>query len=501
MAEGTERRQVSGGSQRQRGRAQGAQGTRGGQHQRQQPAGRGTPHRRVGGDTGTIPVIDSTGSLPNTSGYRVEKTVVMSRDEIRRVAEREEGSRVRPGSTAEMPVVPGRQRRHIPDSDRPVVVETTGRRHSREDVPRPRQRPVQEVARPASHVRAEAPRETTTQGRARRQGGTRQQAARPRQRPQARQQQASRRHVGQPGQPRPHARQDQGRPRSSQPQPRHVAPRQDVRRGQAQPPRRRPPEGRDRRRGGGRRRGGRLPVLLLVAALVVLVIVVVSVARCSAARSAAEAAQQQAQQEQEAQQQTQKATEIAGLPEGTYYLEPANTTAGVLAVDVSGVGDDAYTTLIATTMEQSAGQQIRLDVSDDGTTCTLSNGELYFDVGDVTAGSGRPVFANKASGGDSQNWKIEQNSDGTYCVVSAAADVALDVADVYSGAPVTADDYDSTSQGQRFQIVSERRAEELGTGTSTDTTDSTEDSETSTTDSGTDSAATTDDTTTDDTTL
>lgn len=187
--------------------------------------------------------------------------------------------------------------------------------------------------------------------------------------------------------------------------------------------------------------------------------------RCTAQRRAAEeAAQEQAAQEQAAQQEQQKATEIAGLPEGTYYIEPEDETAGLLALDVSGVGDDAYTTVVATAMEQSSGQEIRLDVSDDGTTCTLSNGELYLDVGDVTAGAGRSLFANKASGGDSQSWKIQQNDDGTYGIVSAAADYAVCLTDVYDGAQVTCEEYDGTSTAQKFNIVSQRRAEELGQG-------------------------------------
>lgn len=188
---------------------------------------------------------------------------------------------------------------------------------------------------------------------------------------------------------------------------------------------------------------------------------VIAIVRCNDARVAADQAAQQAQQEQNATQQEQvKPTEIAGLSEGTYYIEPYDTENGVLAFDVSGVGDDAYTTVVVNELTQTVDQQIQLTISDDGSACTLTNGDLYLDAGDVSAGSGRSLFANKSDGGDTQRWKLTENSDGTYSIVSAADDtLAMAVVSAYDSAPVTVEETDSTDSAQRFRIIARSRVE------------------------------------------
>lgn len=196
--------------------------------------------------------------------------------------------------------------------------------------------------------------------------------------------------------------------------------------------------------------------------MAIVLVVVFAVVRCNNARLATQQAEQ-AQQEQQSQQEQAKATQIAGLEAGTYYIEPVDTESGVLAFDVSGVGDDAYTTVVVNELTQTSAQQIRLDVSDDGSTCTLTNGDLYLDAGDVTAGSGRALFANKSDGGDTQRWKLTKNSDGTYSIVSAASDnLAIAVESAYDGAPVTVEDVDAASQAQRFRILAQSRVDTTG---------------------------------------
>lgn len=206
----------------------------------------------------------------------------------------------------------------------------------------------------------------------------------------------------------------------------------------------------------------------IVGAAVVLVLVVIGIVRCNNARVAAQqqaALEAQQQAEQQAQEQA-KPTEIAGLSEGTYYIEPYDTESGVLAFDVSGVGDDAYTTVVVTELTQTTEQQIQLTVSDDGQSCTLTNGDLYLDAGDVTAGSGRSLFANKSDGGDTQRWQLQRNSDGTYSIVSLAdSNLAIAVESAYDGAGVTVQDADSTDSSQHFRIVAQDR---VATGSSTD---------------------------------
>lgn len=360
---------------------------------------RAQAHRRVGGDTGSVPVIDSTGEHGNPSGRhagrveyppRVDKTVRISRDEIRRAAERE-SARARRGDTASLPAdeLSSRQRTRIPDSAR------SGRPTAQGTRPRV----VRDEGRGQQRHRAGAP-----------------QRAR------------------------------EGQRRSSPSQAGH-------------PQRAREP--RDSRA----RRQERVPVIALVAAVVIALVVVISAVRCTSARtSGQQAAQSQQPQTQATQQEQPKATEVSGLPAGTYYIEFAGSDAGTLALDVSGVGDDAYTTVLANPLADTSGQKIQLDVSDDGSTCTLSNGSLYLDVGDVTAGSGRRLFANAATGGDSQKWELNRNSDGTYCIVSAAAEMAISVDDASEGALVMVQDYDGSSSSQRFDIVPEVEVEsQLGT--------------------------------------
>lgn len=245
-----------------------------------------------------------------------------------------------------------------------------------------------------------------------------------------------------------------------------VRPRQPQRTGHAGEGQRRPPHAPDGRRDlqphdEPRRR---TPVIAIAAAVVIVLVVVFAAVRCNNARIAEQQAAEQQQQAQQAQEQA-KATQIAGLEAGTYYIEPIDTESGVLAFDVSGVGDDAYTTVMVSELTQTSAQQIKLDISDDGSTCTLTNGDLYLDAGDVTAGSGRSLFANKSDGGDTQRWKLSKNSDGSYSIISAASDdLAIAVESAYDGAPVTVEDTDSTSDAQHFRILAQSR---VGTSAST----------------------------------
>lgn len=205
------------------------------------------------------------------------------------------------------------------------------------------------------------------------------------------------------------------------------------------------------------RRGFPLPIAI-GAVLVLLAVVLVLVAwgcsrRAADERAAQEAAQQEQAAQEQAQQEAQPASDLDGVVPGTYYIVLVNESNASLCLSATGNEDDDYTVMQLGATGYSVSNQTFILTIVDSSSCTLATqGGLYVDAGDASAGAGLRLYANQANDGDGQRWLIE-HATGGYRIVNKESGRVIEAPDASQGTELVTDDKDEANTNQVFRFV------------------------------------------------
>lgn len=198
------------------------------------------------------------------------------------------------------------------------------------------------------------------------------------------------------------------------------------------------------------------PLALLLGGVVLVALIVVLVAwgctRQAAQKRADEEAAQQESQEQ-APQNEQPAADLDGVEPGTYYVVLVNETNASLCLSASGTEDDDYTVMqLGATGYNASLERLTLTIV-DGSSCTLATeGGLYVDAGDASAGPGLRLYANQPNDGDGQKWEIE-HATGGFRIKSKETGWVIEAPDASRGTELITNTEDGSNTNQVFRFV------------------------------------------------